>query len=85
MIIKLLFFACANKSNQKKAHPAFALFALCAKSFVQAAKFLDAPSMSRQETTHILVRRPYGYLLPLSPLRKGIRSKSKPSRIHQLK
>jgi len=37
--MRYFFFACANKSNQKKTHPAFALFALSAKSSFNQQNF----------------------------------------------
>jgi hypothetical protein len=61
-----LFFACAKKSNQKKAHPAFAPF-----GFATPTGFSDAASVPRQKTTHIHVRRPCGVLPVVSAAAAG--------------
>ncbi len=63
-----LFFACAKKRNQKKAHPAFAPFG-CA----EPAGIFGRDTLSLPKTSRILARRPGGVCPPSPPLRKGPR------------
>ncbi|MCS3847536.1 hypothetical protein GGR70_002559 [Xanthomonas campestris] len=63
-----LFFACAKKRNQKKAHPAFAPFGCAEPAGIFGRDILSLPKTSR-----ILARRPGGVCPPSPPLRKGPR------------
>ncbi|MEC3887782.1 hypothetical protein [Xanthomonas campestris] len=63
-----LFFACAKKRNQKKAHPAFAPFGCAEPAGIFGRDILSLPKTSR-----ILARRPGGICPPSPPLRKGPR------------
>ncbi|MEA9787480.1 hypothetical protein VDF90_09505 [Xanthomonas campestris pv. raphani] len=63
-----LFFACAKKRNQKKAHPAFAPFGCAEPAGIFGRDILSLPKTSR-----IRARRPDGVCPPSPPLRKGPR------------
>ena len=63
-----LFFACAKKRNQKKAHPAFAPFGCAEPAGIFGRNILSLPKTSR-----IRARRPGGVCPPSPPLRKGPR------------
>ncbi|WDJ94065.1 hypothetical protein [Xanthomonas campestris] len=63
-----LFFACAKKRNQKKAHPAYAPFGCAEPAGIFGRDILSLPKMPR-----ILARRPGGVCPPSPPLRKGPR------------
>ncbi|WP_407470864.1 hypothetical protein [Xanthomonas campestris] len=63
-----LFFACAKKRNQKKAHPAYAPFGCAEPAGIFGRDILSLPKTSR-----ILARRPGGVCPPSPPLRKGPR------------
>ncbi len=63
-----LFFACAKKRNQKKAHPAYAPFG-CAES----AGIFGRDILSLPKTSRIRARHPGGVCPPSPPLRKGPR------------
>ncbi len=63
-----LFFACAKKRNQKKAHPAYAPFGCAEPAGIFGRDILSLPKTSR-----ILARRPGGVCPPSTPLRKGPR------------
>ncbi len=63
-----LFFACAKKRNQKKAHPAYAPFGCAEPAGIFGRDILSLPKTSR-----ILARRPGGVCPPSPPLREGPR------------
>ncbi len=63
-----LFFACAKKRNQKKAHPAYAPFGCAEPAGIFGRDILSLPKTSR-----IRARRPGGVCPPSPPLRKGPR------------
>ncbi|MEA0737237.1 hypothetical protein QYY77_14320 [Xanthomonas campestris pv. campestris] len=63
-----LFFACAKKRNQKKAHPAYAPFGCAEPAGIFGRDILSLPKTSR-----IRARRPDGVCPPSPPLRKGPR------------
>ena len=49
-----LFFACAKKSNQKKAHPGGTPFALCATGSQAGSEFSEGTSVCRPKTARIV-------------------------------
>jgi len=64
---ELFFFACAKKSNQKKAHPAFAPRPLRGRGPLGRRDFSTIPVLSKN--SHIHVRRPADF--PRRPRRYG--------------
>ncbi|MDR6672942.1 hypothetical protein [Xanthomonas sp. 1678] len=71
-----LFFACAKKSNQKKAHPGGAPSALRATGPQAGWEFSEGTSMCLPKTTRILRVAPFGVVPILLAAPHG-RSKSK--------
>ncbi|WP_295937905.1 hypothetical protein [uncultured Xanthomonas sp.] len=69
-----LFFACAKKSNQKKAHPGGTPSALRAPGAQAGRTFFGGTSMCRRKTARILRAAPAGFLSGLLAVPHGIRN-----------
>ena len=74
-----LFFACAKKSNQKKAHPGGAPYALCATGSQAGSEFSEGTSVCRPKTARI-VRAALRVLPILLAAPQGPRSNNDTSR-----
>ncbi|WP_420009031.1 hypothetical protein [Xanthomonas sacchari] len=77
-----LFFACAKKSNQKKAHPGGTPSALRAPGAQADRTFFGGTSMCRRKTARVLRAAPAGFSSGLLAVPHGTRNSQSDSQSH---